>query len=239
MTENATLGLIPAKGGSTRLAMKNIRLLGGKPLIAWAAEAARESGVIDRLILSTEDQAVADKARDLGIDVPFMRPQELARDPAGVVEVALHALEELENAGEKFNTLIILLPTCPFRTATDVRRAYELFVAHDRPFLMSVAEYSHTPFAAYRLDKNDGLEPVFPEYLNCRSQTMPKAFRPNGAVHVLDVPRFRTAKDYVAQPLVGYVMPRERSVDIDTDADLREAILMLAERAESSQELGT
>ena len=221
------------------MAMKNIRLLGGKPLIAWAAEAARDSGVIDRLVLSTEDQTVADKARELGVDVPFMRPPELARDPAGVVEVALHALEKLEDGGERFDTLIIMLPTCPFRTATDVRSAYELFVQHDRPFLMSVAEYTHTPFAAFRLDKNDSLEAVFPEYMDRRSQTMPKAFRPNGAVHVLDVPRFRAAKDYVAQPLVGYVMPRERSIDIDTDADLREASLMLAEWAEHPQGLRT
>jgi len=226
-----TLGLIPAKGGSTRLARKNVRALGGKPLIAWAAEAARGSGVIDRLVLSTEDAAVADEARTLGIDVPFMRPPELARDPAGVVEVALHALDTLETAGERYDALVILLPTCPFRTADDVRAAYELFIERDRPFLMSVAEFSHTPFAAYRMAGAGALEPVFPEYLELRSQSMPKAYRPNGAVHVLDVPKFRRAGTYVAQPLVGYVMPRERSIDIDTDTDLREAMFLLEEAA--------
>ncbi len=236
MKAGKTLGLIPAKGGSTRLAKKNIRLLGGKPLIAWAAEAARGSGVIDRLILSTEDEAVAEAARALNVEVPFMRPPELARDPAGVVEVALHALDMLEQANDFYDTLIIMLPTCPFRTAEDIKAAFDLFVQKDRPFLMSVAEYTHTPFSAYRLDGEDGLEPVFPEYLDRRSQTMPKAFRPNGAVHVLDVPRFRTAEDYVAQPLVGYVMPRERSIDIDTDADLREASFLLSERAAAPEQ---
>jgi len=226
---HSTLGLIPAKGGSTRLAKKNVRALGGKPLIAWAAEAARASGVIDRLVLSTEDADIAEKARGLGIEVPFMRPPELARDPAGVVEVALHALDTLEKGGARYDTIIILLPTCPFRSAADVRAAYELFVERDRPFLMSVSEYSHTPFAAYRMAEGGGLQPVFPEYLELRSQQMPRAYRPNGAVHVLDVARFRAAGTYVAEPLVGYVMPRERSIDIDTDADLREADFLLRE----------
>ncbi|WP_420349341.1 cytidylyltransferase domain-containing protein [Pelagibius sp.] len=235
MTANATLGLIPAKGGSTRLAMKNVRLLGGKPLIAWAAEAARASGVIDHLILSTEDSTVAATARDLGIEVPFMRPPELARDPAGVVEVALHALDVLEDAGRSYDTLIIMLPTCPFRTGADIRGAYDLFVERDRPFLMSVAEYTHTPFAALRMTEESGLEPVFPEYLDRRSQTMPKAFRPNGAVHVLDVRRFRAAQNYFADPLVGYVMPRDRSIDIDTDSDLREAAFLLHEQTSLAQ----
>ncbi|MGD1875919.1 MAG: cytidylyltransferase domain-containing protein [Kiloniellaceae bacterium] len=231
MARSSILGLIPAKGGSTRLAMKNVRELGGKPLIAWAAEAARASGVIDRMILSTENDVVAATARKLGIEVPFMRPEALARDPAGVVEVALHALDTLEQAGERYDTLIILLPTCPFRTGEDVRAAYELFVKRDRPFLMSVSEFTHTPFAAYCEAETGTLEPVFPEYLDRRSQTLPKAFRPNGAVHVLDVARFRAAGTYVAQPLVGYVMPRERSIDIDTDADLREAANLLSQTA--------
>jgi CMP-N-acetylneuraminic acid synthetase len=229
----STLGLIPAKGGSTRLARKNIRELDGKPLIAWAADAARDSGVIDRLVLSTEDAGVAEQARALGIDVPFMRPPALARDPAGVVEVALHALDELEQAGERYDTIVILLPTCPLRSAADVRAAYQLFIERDRPFLMSVAEYSHTPFAAYRMAEGDALEPVFPEFLELRSQQMPRAFRPNGAVHILDVARFRAAGTYVADPLVGYVMPRERSIDIDTEADLREAMFLLDNAAAS------
>lgn len=227
MAGPSTLGLIPAKGGSTRLAQKNVRALGGRPLIVWAAEAARASGVIDRLVLSTEDAGVAEQARSLGIDVPFMRPPELARDPAGVVEVALHALDTLEKAGERYDTIVILLPTCPFRSAADVRGAYDLFIERGRPFLMSVAEYSHTPFAAYRMAEGGALAPVFPEYIELRSQQMPRAYRPNGGVHVLDVARFRAAGSYVADPLVGYVMPRERSIDIDTEADLREAEFML------------
>ncbi len=234
MPSGSTLGLIPAKGGSTRLAQKNVRLLGGRPLIAWAAEAARGSGVIDRLVLSTEDERVAAEAHALSIDVPFMRPDVLAKDPAGVSDVALHTLDELEKAGETYETIVILLPTCPFRTAGDVRAAYELFVGRGRPFLMSVSEFTHTPFAAFTLTNEGNMEPLFVDYRQQRSQTLPTTFRPNGAVHVLDVAKFRASRDYMADPLVGYPMPRERSFDIDTEDDIREAELFLTLSAERS-----
>lgn len=229
--QEKVLGLIPAKGGSTRLAKKNIRSLAGRSLLAWTAEAARASGVIDRLIVSTEDEEVAAAARDLELDVPFLRPLELARDPAGVVQVALHALEMLEAAGQTYDTLVTLLPTCPLRSAEDIRGAYDLFVERQRPFVLSVSEFEHTPFAALGPTEDGRLEPYSPEYFGRKSQEMPKAYRPNGAVHVLDVKAFREAKSDLAQPLVGYVMPRERSFDIDTEDDLRAAEVHLALQA--------
>ncbi len=222
------LGLIPAKGGSTRLAKKNIRPLAGRSLLAWTAEAARASGVIDRLIVSTEDDEVAETARAIGLEVPFLRPPELARDPAGVVQVALHALAVLESAGESYDTLITLLPTCPLRSADDVRDAYDLFIERNRPFVLSVSEFEHTPFAALGPTEDGRLEPYMPQYFGRKSQEMPKAYRPNGAVHVLDVAAFREAGTDLAQPLVGYVMPRERSFDIDTEDDLRAAEVHLS-----------
>jgi len=230
MSGGKVLGLIPAKGGSTRLARKNVAPLGGKPLIQWAAEAARESGVIDRLILSTEDEPLAETAAALGIEVPFLRPAELATDPAGVVDVALHALGTLREGGEEYETLVILLPTCPFRTAADVGDAVRLFGDHRAKFLMSVNEFPHTPFAALSLSDDAILTPYFPEHLGKKSQEMPKAYRPNGAIHVLDIPSFEEARTYFAQPLVGYVMPIERSVDIDTADDLAMAEALLAAR---------
>ena len=226
--QERVLGLIPAKGGSTRLAKKNIRPLAGRSLLAWTAEAARASGVIDRLVVSTEDEEVAEAARSLGIEVPFLRPLELARDPAGVVHVALHALETLEAAGERYDTLVTMLPTCPLRSAEDIRAAYSLFTERNRPFVLSVSEFEHTPFAALGPTPDGRLEPYMPQYFGRKSQEMPKAYRPNGAVHVLDVAAFREAKTDLAQPLVGYVMPRARSFDIDTEDDLRAAEVHLA-----------
>ena len=223
-----TLGLIPAKGSSTRFARKNIRYLGDKPLLAWAAEAARESGVIDRLILSTEDSEVAEIAESFGIEVPFLRPRELARDPAGVADTALHAIEQMEAVGEHYRTLVILLPTCPLRTADDIRAAYQLFLQKDRPFVMSVSEFSHTPLAALQQSADGTLDPYMPQYFGRKSQEMPPAYRPNGAIHVLDIEAFKRERSYFGAPLVGYVMPLERSIDIDTEDDLRAAELRLA-----------
>ncbi len=228
-----TLGLIPAKGCSSRFARKNIRYLGDKPLLAWAAEAARDSGVIDRLILSTEDREVADIAESFGIEVPFLRPKELASDPAGVSDTALHAIEQLEALGEYYRTLVILLPTCPLRTAEDIQAAYQMFLQKNRPFLMSVSEFSHTPLAALQQSADGTLDPFMPQYFGRKSQEMPPAYRPNGAIHVLDVEAFKRERSYLANPLVGYVMPLERSIDIDTEEDLKAAELRLALNAPS------
>lgn len=223
----SVLGLIPAKGGSTRLRRKNVLALGGRPLLAWAGDAARASGVLDRVVVSTEDEEIAAMARSLGLETPFMRPNHLARDPAGVVDVALHALQTLREQGSEYRTLVIMLPTCPFRSAEDIRAAFALFCEKQARFLMSVSRYEHTPFAAMRLDQEGELHPYFPEYIGRKSQEMPAAYRANGAIHVLDVASFERARSYYAEPLVGYEMPWERSIDIDTEHDLRFAESLL------------
>ena len=222
-----TLCLIPAKGGSTRLARKNVIKLGGRPLLGWAIDAANESACMDRIVVSTEDDAIAATARQLGAETPFMRPMTLARDPAGVVDVALHALEALREQGDLYQTLVILLPTCPFRTHEDIRNAIDLFQRESGRFLMSVSRYEHTPFAAMKLGADGLLQPFFQEYIGRKSQEMPQAVRANGAIHVLDVAAFEQARSYYAQPLLGYEMPWERSVDIDTVHDLRLAESLL------------
>lgn len=226
------LGLIPAKGGSTRLARKNLRLLGGRPLLAWAAQAARESGIIDRLVVSTEDAEVASTARSLGIEVPFERPAALARDPAGVSDVALHALECLEGEGAHFDTIIVLLPTCPLRAAEDVSGAYRVFRNHGACFVLSVSPFDHTPFAALSIGGDGRVSPVFPQYFGRKSQDLPAAHRPNGAVHVMDAAAFRTQRTYIGSPLFAYVMPPERSIDIDTELDLMLAEALVTKGAE-------
>ncbi len=225
------LGLIPAKLGSVRLPRKNIRMLAGKPLLEWTVDAARKSGVIDRIVVSTEDEEVAAVARKSGAEIPFMRPPELARDPAGVVQVGLHALEAMRREGAEFRTLVILLPTCPLRSATDIVDAMELFRRRDGRFLMSVSQYPHQPFAAMGLGEDDLLSPFFQEYIGKRSQEVPVAWRANGAVHVLDVKSFEAAESYYAEPLLGFAMPRDRSVDIDTEEDWREVERILERKA--------
>lgn len=224
------LGLIPAKGGSTRLPRKNILPLHGKPLLLWAGGALRASGLCQRIVVSTEDREIADVARDAGLDVPFMRPLDLACDPAGVEAVALHCLSVLKDQGEIYDTLIITLPTSPFCTAGDFKNAYGMFQEKNADFLMSVSLYDHTPFAAIKLE--DGIvTPFFKDYFGKKSQEMPQAFRPNGAIHILNVKSFEKTRSYVSAPLYAYEMPWPRGIDIDTAADfaLAEALLSKGE----------
>ena len=224
------LGVIPAKAASARLTKKNLRVLGDKPLLGWAAEAARETGRFERLIVSTEDEEVASVAKEFGLEVPFMRPAELALDPVEADGVGLHAVNALAERGERFDVLAIMLPTCPFRTAQDIVDAIELFLARDEPNLMSLAPFDHTPFAALRVDRSGTATPVFPGLFGRPDRKRPAAYRPNGAIHVLDVAWFEESRSYLTDPIVGFVMPRARSVDIDTEEDLRLAARMLAER---------
>lgn len=223
------LGMIPAKGGSQRLARKNVLPLAGKPLLQWAVEAALESKVLDRLIVSTEDGEIAALARGLGAETPFLRPPELARDPFGVVDVALHALRTLRERGEEYSTLVVLLPTCPLRTAEDISGAFRMYTEQDAAFLMSISACDHTPFTALRFEAGK-LNPYFPEYMGRKPGQLPPAYRCNGAIHVLDVEAFEREKSYYAQPLTGYLMPPERSVDIDTAEALALAEALLARR---------
>jgi len=222
-----TLALIPAKGASTRLPRKNILKLGGRPLIAWTIGACIKAKAFDRIIVSTEDREVASIAREHGAEVPFDRPGDLAVDPAGVVQVALHALEQLERGGESYDEICILLPTCPFRGTQDITNALALFRGRPEHNLMSVGPFEHTPFGAVGIDDDGTVVPCFPEFFGRKSQEMPRAFRPNGAIHILDVAWFREKRSYLEPPVIAYQMPRERSHDIDTEDDLAVAEAML------------
>ena len=222
------LGVVPAKGASTRLERKNIRALGGKPLLGWTTDAALDTGRFDRLIVSTEDEEVAAIAKQQGLEVPFMRPPELAVDPVEADGVALHAIDTLAERGERFDVVAIMLPTCPFRTADDIAAALDLFLDRDEPNLISLSPFTHTPFAALRLDGAGQAKPVFPDLFGQSARTHPAAYRPNGAIHVLDVNWFERSQSYRQGPMIGLVMPRDRSVDIDTEDDFRLAECMIA-----------
>lgn len=217
------LALIPAKAASVRLPRKNVSKLLGKSLLQWAIDAARKSDVVDQITVSTEDREIAEEARANGVDVPFMRPAHLARDPYGVVDVALHALEEWERLGEHFQTLMILLPTSPLRSALDIRGALNQYLESKVDFLHSVSKEDHSPLSSLIL-KNGLLTPLHPEWINrtgakATSET-PQLVRANGAITIVDVVRFREEKNYYAYPLGAYEMPWERSVDVDTQRDL-------------------
>ncbi len=217
-----TLTIIPAKGASTRLARKNILTMQGRSLVQHAYDTAIESGICGDIMVSTEDEEIALHAKNIGAWLPFLRPFDLAIDPAGVEAVALYCLSELEKKGHQYQKLIILLPTCPLRNAQDINNADKLFNELRASRLMSVCEYDHSPYSSWiniNNSVNSQVKPLFEQHIRKKGQQLGKAYRCNGAIHILDIQEFKITKSYTKQPLCSYVMPRERSVDIDTQDD--------------------
>ncbi|QDV08652.1 CMP-N,N'-diacetyllegionaminic acid synthase [Planctomycetes bacterium Poly30] len=227
--DRRVLGLIPARGGSKGLPHKNVLPLGGKPLLAWTVEAALACPAIDRVILSSDDEAIAAVAREYGCEVPFVRPANLATDTAGAIDVALHALDEVPG----FDVLVLLQPTSPLRTAEDLARAAEVLDRSGAPSCVSVRPAMENPAWMFRLGGASELVPfVDPSQRPARRQDLDQAYVLNGALYYATTEQLRSARSFVTERTVAYVMPSDRSIDIDTAADLAraEAILGAGER---------
>lgn len=217
------LGLIPARGGSKGIPGKNTIDLAGKPLIAWTIEAALRSSYLDRVVLTSDSEDIQRVAREHGCEVPFTRPAELATDAAPGIDPVLHALDTL---GDEFGWVVLLQPTSPLRTAADIDGAIEHCVAHRAPACVSVSPTPHSPYWTFVLDGESRMQPVV-ELTAARRQDLPATVMLNGAVYVAKVAELRAAGTFLQPSTVAYVMPFERSVDIDTRFDLRVAELLL------------
>lgn len=212
------LALIPARGGSKGIPRKNIKPLVGKPLIGWTIDAARRASDIDRLVVSTEDEEIAAVARQLGAEVPFMRPVELAADDAPGVAPVLHAIDQLPG----YDWILLLQPTSPLRSSADIEGIINLCRNRNAPSAVSVCEVSKHPFWMYERDDLDRLQPLIqdrPETL--RRQDLPKAYVLNGALYIARTDWLIENQGFMGSGTLGYVMPPERSADLDTLQDWR------------------
>jgi CMP-N-acetylneuraminic acid synthetase len=214
------LGLIPARGGSKGVPRKNLRELGSKPLIAWTIEAARAAS-LDRVVVTTDDEEIAEVARACGAEVPFLRPAELGADDTPDLPVYRHALAELGGAPQ---VVAWLRPTVPLRTAADVDAAVALLEETAADTVRSVTRADHSPYWMGRVE-GDRFVPLFEEVFD-RRQLLPEVYRLNGAV---DVVRCASVGDVLfGGDVRAYVMPPERSVDIDSDLDFAFAEALVA-----------
>jgi CMP-N,N'-diacetyllegionaminic acid synthase len=212
------IAIITARGGSKGLPRKNVLPFCGKPLIAHTIEAAKSSSAIDRIIVSTDDEEIAEVSQEFGAEVPFMRPVELATDTASSREVILHALCFLEKLGGPIDNFCLLQPTSPLRTAADIDEAFKIFHEKSADSVLSVTPYDHPVQWAVEMGDNGTLQPREKKKTG-RRQDVVEYYRPNGAVYMFRTEFFKNSAGYFGADSYGYIMPPERSADIDTQLD--------------------
>ena len=230
------VALVTARGGSKGVPGKNIRLLAGKPLIAWSIEQARAARTVDRVIVSTEDDAIASVARSCGAEIPFMRPAALATDEATSEDVVIHALDWLDREQRSPRLLILVEPTSPLRQPSDLDSAVRLFDSLPQAgAVVSVCEAEHHPAWMGPIG-DDGRMASFAQSIKHTSRhALEVAYRLNGAVYVTETDYFRETHGFYGERTYAYVMPRDRSVDINDELDfiVAEALMQRRLRGEA------
>lgn len=222
------LALIAARGGSKRLPGKNIRMLGGKPLILWSVDVAKDIPEICDILVSTDDPRIASVCADGGAFVPWLRPQELATDTASSDDVALHALNLYEAEKGAVDGLLLLQPTSPFRTRETLIRGIQLFRDSDRQSVMGVASSTHAhPMNTLKME-NNYLVPFMKEHaLEARSQDLPMALLVTGSFYLISPVDLRASRSFMrvkAIPL--FIDSKQEAWDIDTAWDFQMAQLI-------------
>lgn len=211
------LALIPARGGSKGIKYKNIRVVGGKPLIAWTIEEAKKSKYIDRIVVSSEDKKILAVAAKFGGGVPFIRPKDLSRDSTPGIAPVLHALNALP---EKYDFIVLLQPTSPLRISNDIDAAIKRCLSSKSQSCVSVTEPEKSPYWMFVVNKTQRLEKLLTGQTPDRRQSLPKIYAVNGAVYVAACDWLLRSKTFIGARTVAYKMPPERSLDIDSLLDL-------------------
>ena len=214
------LALIPARGGSKRLPGKNIRVLGGKPLIVWTIDVARDIPDICDILVSTDDEAIAKVCRDAGAYVPWLRPAELATDTTSSVDVALHALDWFEAEKGPVDGILLLQPTSPFRTQATVKRGIELFDQHGHQPVLGVSPTHAHPMWTLKME-GDYLLPFMQNHgLETRSQDLPPVYVVNGSFYLITSAELRACRSFLGSKTIPLLIESpEEAIDIDTEWD--------------------
>jgi len=216
-----TLALIPARGGSKSIPHKNLAPLAGKPLIAWTIEAALRSPTRLRVVVSTDDDEIASASRSFGAEAPFERPLGLAQDDTPTMAVVSHALWWFdENEGYRPERLLLLQPTSPLRTADDISAALALADEHRAESVVSVSSGATHPHLLKRVTEDGRLEDLSPHDAVIRRQDLEPVFSLNGALYLAAREQLAKRESFYGERTYAYVMPPERSIDVDTPWDL-------------------
>ncbi|MBU4491743.1 MAG: acylneuraminate cytidylyltransferase family protein [Euryarchaeota archaeon] len=220
--DHVVVCVIPARGGSKGLPGKNIKMFCGKPLIAHTIEQARQSKYIDRVIVSTEDEIIAQISLKYGAEVPFIRPMELAGDSSSTVDVLLHAINWLEDKEQYFFDILVLLhATTPMRNVEDIDNCISLLVEENADNVFSVAEAHRNPYFNMVEEGSDGFVRLVKEGCFSTRQAAPKVYDMNASIYVWWKNVLKEGKEIFTKKTKAYVMPKKRSIDIDDDLDFR------------------
>jgi pseudaminic acid cytidylyltransferase len=220
------IAVIPARGGSKRIPRKNIKYFCGKPIIAYSIQVAKECGCFDKVIVSTDDQEIADISKQYGADVPFLRPSDLSDDYCGTTDVIKHAIEFLqENQNQNPDFICCIYPTSPFLTIENIILGLDKILTLDCNFSFSVTRYSYPIQRAVHINKNGMMDMINPEEFNTRSQDLKDVFHDVGQFYWGD--RISWLEETIfsnnSSPIV---LPNYRALDIDTLEDWKYAELM-------------
>lgn len=223
------LALITARGGSTRLPGKNIRSLAGKPLLTWTVDGLRASGVGCPVLLSTDDQAIAEVGRELGVMVPWLRPPTLASDTATSIDVAIHALDWFEREHGSVDALTLLQPTSPFRRPETIRRGVQLFAASGGRAVVAMSPVRHGhPMWTYRVEGGSAVPFIPQSGPATRSQDLPQALHVNGCLYIASPSQIRDQRTFIGdRPVPLVVTDPVEAIDIDDEFDFRVAEAMV------------
>lgn len=222
------LAIITARSGSKGLKNKNVKKLNGQPLMAYTIDAAMNSGCFCCVHLSTDSRKYADIGMQYGCEVPFMRKEELSNDIAGSWDVVRWVVKEYEKLGRTFDTVALLQPTSPLRNCEDIRLAYERFYEKNAEAVVSVSEVDHSPLWSNTLPEDLKMDDFEDEALeNIPRQELPIYYRMNGAIYITTIKHLMTGQNIYKKNCFAYIMPKERSMDIDSEIDFSLAEIML------------
>ena len=215
------LSLILARSGSKGLPKKNIRLLQGKPLIAWSIEASKNSFYIDDLLVSTDSKEIADIAKQYGAEAPFLRPANLASDSASTIDAIIHALDWLESRNRYYEIIVLLEPTSPLREPEDINRCLEMMQENRVSSVVSVSQVENMhPMFLFHLGEEKKLHPYSQKQPNSvRRQDITPLFFLDGSVYCSEIDALRARKGFYHEDTSGYVVPKWKSLEIDDEDD--------------------
>jgi CMP-N,N'-diacetyllegionaminic acid synthase len=226
MNENFC-AIIPARGGSKGIVGKNIRPLNGKPLICYTIEESLKSSYLNEVFVSTDDQTIAKISKKCGAKI-IDRSAELAEDKSPTIDAIFHAIDAIKDTSDE-DIIILLQPTSPLRNAADIDKALDIFIKTDCDSVISMCKVEHSPYWCFKYE-GDKFKPLFGNKgLKLSRQELPDVYLPNGAIYITTIKKLYKNNGFYCDKIVPYIMPPERSIDIDEEIDFKLAKLLIQE----------